>query len=194
MDNFWKCVNNYSSISEEAKEAWQQLLQVKTIQKNEYFLTEGTIPKQIAFINKGLLSYYYTSSEGDVVIKKFFPENTFVASTSALLSQQPSLFTIQALEDTELLTYNFDSFRTLVERYPDVARFYIHYIERHWIVDKEIGEITLKYQTAKARYLDFKKNNEGLLLRLKQHHIASYLGVTPTQLSRIRAELHNSPE
>lgn len=194
MDNFWKCVNNYSSISEEAKDAWQQLLQVKTILKNEYLLTEGSIPKQISFINKGLLSYYYTSSAGDVVIKKFFPENTFVASTSALISHQPSLFTIQALEDTELLSYSFDGFRSLVERYPDIARFYIHYMERHWIVDKEIGEITLKYQTAKARYLHFKKTNEALLLRLKQHHIASYLGVTPTQLSRIRAELLNAAE
>lgn len=189
MDSFWQYINTYAPISEESQAVWQQLLQVKTIPKHDYFETEGTIPKRVAFVKKGLFSYFYTAPDGNTVIKRFFPENTLVASTSAFLLQEPSLFTIQALEETEIITYGFEGFRDLTERHPDIARFYIRYMEKHWIIEKEIGEITLKYQTAKQRYLDFKEKNESLYHRLKLHHIASYLGITPTQLSRIRAEL-----
>lgn len=189
MELFWQYVNSYTIISDPAREAWQQLLQKKIIPKNEYFLMEGSIPKRIAFLKSGLFSYYYTDKDGARVIKKFFPERKLVASTSAMLLQQPSLFTIQALEETEIISYSFEGFRELTLQYSDIARFYIHYMEQHWIIEKEIGEITLKYQTARERYLDFMENNPSLLNRLKQHHMASYLGITPTQLSRIRAEL-----
>ncbi|SHF84182.1 Crp/Fnr family transcriptional regulator [Pedobacter caeni] len=189
MEAFWQYIKTYTAISDAAQRAWQQLLQEKTIAKNEYFLMEGSIPKRIAYVKKGLFSYYYTDKDGATVIKKFFPEQTLVASTSAMLLQQASLFTIQALEETEIISYSFEGFRELTLQYPDIARFYIHYMEQHWIIEKEIGEITLKYQTAKQRYLDFRENNLKLFNRLKQHHMASYLGVTPTQLSRIRAEL-----
>lgn len=189
MEAFWLYIKNYTAISEAARNAWQQLLQEKTFKKGAYFLMEGSIPKRVAFVKKGLFSYYYTDKEGATVIKKFFPEQTLVASTSAMLLQQASLFTIQALEDTEIISYGFEEFRELTIQYPDIARFYIHYMEQHWIIEKEIGEISLKYQTAKQRYLDFKEKNAALFTRLKQHHMASYLGITPTQLSRIRAEL-----
>lgn len=189
MEAFWQYIKSYTSISEAAQNAWQQLLQEKTIKKGEYFLMEGSIPKKVAFVGKGLFSYYYTDEDGATVIKKFFPERTLVASTSAMLLQQPSLFTIQALEETEIISYGFEGFRELTLEYPDIARFYIQYMEQHWVIEKEIGEISLKYQTAKQRYLDFKENNAALFARLKQHHMASYLGVTPTQLSRIRAGL-----
>lgn len=189
MEAFWQYIKTYTAISDVAQRAWQQLLQEKTISKNEYFLMEGSIPKRIAYVKKGLFSYYYTDKDGATVIKKFFPEQTLVASTSAMLLQQASLFTIQALEETEIISYSFEGFRELTLQYPDIARFYIHYMEQHWIIEKEIGEITLKYQTAKQRYLDFREKNLKLFNRLKQHHMASYLGVTPTQLSRIRAEL-----
>lgn len=189
MEAFLQYIKSYTPISEAAQNAWQKLLQEKTIKKGEHFLIEGGIPKRVAFVKKGLFSYYYTDKDGAKVIKKFFPENTLVASTSAMLLQQASLFTIQALEETDIISYSFEGFRELTIDYPDIARFYIRYMERHWIIEKEIGEISLKYQTAKQRYLDFTENNEALFARLKQHHIASYLGVTPTQLSRIRAEL-----
>lgn len=189
MEAFWQHINRYTTISEAAQLAWQQALQVKTIDKHDFLLIEGTVPKKISYIKRGLLSYYYTADNGDVVIKKFFPENTLVASTSALIAGQPSLFTIQALEETELISYSFEKFRQLTEIFPDVAQFYIRYMEQHWIIEKEINEIILKYQTAKQRYQAFKESNPQLIDRLKLHHIASYLGITPTQLSRIRAEL-----
>lgn len=189
MEEFWKFINQYSAISTAAKDAWQQLLKTKKLVRHEYLLMEGNTPKQVSFVKKGLLSYFYTNTDGATIIKKFFPEQTLVASTSALLLQQPSRFSIQALEETEIISYSFEQFRSLSQEFSDISRFYIHYLEKHWVIEKEIGEISLKYETAGQRYAEFKQNHPELLRRLKLHHIASYLGITPTQLSRIRAEL-----
>lgn len=73
--------------------------------------------------------------------------------------------------------------------YPDMAALYIRYLEIHWVVEKEPLEISLRYDTAKSRYTAFLQQFPALEHRLKQHEVASYLGITPTQLSRIRAEL-----
>ncbi|WP_316745780.1 Crp/Fnr family transcriptional regulator [Pedobacter gandavensis] len=189
MEEFWKYINSYTPISTAAKEAWQQLLSTQKLARQEYLLMEGSIPKRVSFVQKGLLSYFYTDKEGATVIKKFFPEQTLVASTSAMLLKEPGKFTIQALEPTEIISYPFEGFRLLTIAFPDIARFYIHYLEQHWVIEKEIGEISLKHETAGLRYAEFKQSHPLLLQRLKLHHIASYLGITPTQLSRIRAEL-----
>lgn len=189
MDTFIKEINKYAPLSQECTDALLKILRPKSIAKNEYYLREGVIPKTICFIKKGLLSYFFTADNGDIVIKRFFTEHSFVSSTSALIRKAPGLFNIYALEDTEILEYDATAFSDLVNKFPDLAMFYIRYMEKNWIVDKEEAEITLKYQTAKQRYLKFINDNPDLIRRLKQYHIASYLGVTPTQLARIKKEL-----
>lgn len=189
MTGFWEFINLYSSISEESKEAWSLLLKTSEVAKGNHLLEQGTIPKDIAFIKKGLLSYYHLNEKGEKIIKRFFAENSLVASTSALLKKEPGFFSIEALEDTELISYSLSDFRELTRKYNDIANFYITYLERHWVIEKEFSEITLKSETAKQRYLEFEYNYPDLISRLKLHQIASYLAITPTQLSRIRAEL-----
>ena len=89
------------------------------------------------------------------------------------------------IEHTTVFEYDFFEFKKLTQVYSDVANFYINYMELHWIIEKESLEISLRHDTAKMRYEDFLKNYPHLVKRLKKHHIASYLGITPTQLSRI---------
>jgi len=102
-----------------------------------------------------------------------------------MLSNTPNIFTITALENTTVLEYDFLEFRKLALTHIDIAAFYIAYMELHWIIEKEPLEISLRYDTANKRYDDFLKKYPNLVKRLKKHHIASYLGITPTQLSRI---------
>jgi CRP-like cAMP-binding protein len=189
MQHFWDSANRYGTLSAESRDAWASILQKKTFARNEYFVKEGQVPKTVGFVVKGLFSQYFTADNGDVIIKRFFPEEYFTASISALLTASASNFTIKALEPTIVLEYDFASFKELTRRYSDMAALYIRYMELHWIIEKEPLEISLRYETAKSRYVDFLKQFPALEPRLKQHEIASYLGVTPTQLSRIRAEL-----
>lgn len=120
-----------------------------------------------------------------MVIKYFFPEERIAGSVSAALLQKPSDFAITALEDTQVLEYNFDQFRKLAQEHNDIAQFYIRYMEKHWIIEKEPYEVSFRNETAAIRFKDFMDKYPNLTGRLKKHQIAAYLGITPTQLSRI---------
>jgi CRP-like cAMP-binding protein len=189
MDQFWTKVETYSKLSSESKKAWQDIIKRRIFEKDEFFVLEGDEATKIAFVIKGLFSQFHTTKDGDTVIKRFFFENFFVASASSMLTGTPSLFSIKAIERSEVLEYEFKAFRKLTERYPDIAQFYMRYMEVHWIIEKEPLEISLRYDTAKKKYAHFLQQYPSLESRLKQHEVAAYFGITPTQLSRIRAEL-----
>ncbi|MCW3466057.1 Crp/Fnr family transcriptional regulator [Chitinophaga nivalis] len=179
----------YYPLSEACQQDLMSLFKYSTIKKDDYLLRMGTVPGYYYFIVKGLFAYYYIAANGDVIIKKFFAENSFVASTSALIEQKPGLFSIVALEDAEYIRFAAKEFRDLFRKHHDLAMFQINYLEKNWIVDKENGEISLKYETAKERYIQFLETYHDIQGRIKLHHIASFLGITPTQLSRIRKDM-----
>ncbi len=183
--SFFQKIRTYHDLSEEAELAWTKLLRPKIYKKTENFINEGQQPRKVAFVIQGLFSQYYTAVNGDLIIKYFFPEGRLAASVSAMLSHTPSLFTITAIEDTTVWEYDFFEFKNLFAAHRDIAAFYINYIELHWIIEKEPLEISFREDTAKTRYDDFLRKYPNLVKRLKKHHIASFLGITPTQLSRI---------
>jgi len=184
-DIFFQKIRTYHSISEQAALAWKSLLQVKKYNKNDNFISLGQHPKKVGFVIKGLFSQNAILEDGSVVIKYFFPEHRFAASLVAMLTNKPSDFYITAIEDTIIIEYDFFEFKKLFHSYPDLALFYIAYNELHWIVEKEPLEIAMRTETSAKRYDDFLKKYPTLVKRLKKHHIASFLGITPTQLSRI---------
>jgi len=185
-EEFFKKVRTYAELSEKSEKAWTQCLRRKHYRKDEHLIKAGDVPTTFAFVVKGLFYQYYIGPDGNMVIKYFFHENRIAASVSATLLGEPSLFTITAIEDSTVLEYEFAAFRELVSRYPDIAAFYICYMERHWIIEKEPGEISLRHDDALKRYRDFINAAPDLHKRLKQHHIAAWLGITPESLSRIR--------
>ncbi|MEC5144269.1 Crp/Fnr family transcriptional regulator [Chitinophaga sp. 212800010-3] len=189
MNEFFSAMEKYTALSAETKVVMQSHLHLKKIKKQELYLAQGVVPQKIAYICKGLLSYYTIHESGDTIIKRFFQENSFVASTSALIKKTRGLFAIEALENTIVLEFSFHSFKALMHQHTDLAFFWINYLEENWVAGKEEQEITLKYLTAKERYLDLIRHSPELVKRLKQHHIAAFLGVTPTQLSRIRKDI-----
>lgn len=182
---FFDKIQSYTKLSDESRSAWELILVKKIYPKGENFVTEGQSPKKVGFVVKGLFSQYHISEKGEVIIKAFFPEQRLAASVSAMLSRKPSLFTITALEDTTVMEYDFYEFKKLSQKFMDIAAFYITYMELHWIIEKEPFEVSLRYDTATKRYEDFLQKYPNLITRLKKHHIASYLGITPAQLSRI---------
>ncbi|HLP55094.1 MAG TPA: Crp/Fnr family transcriptional regulator [Fluviicola sp.] len=183
--NLFQKIRSYTNLSPAAEDAWRNLLVEKTYQKGENFVRIGQTPKKVAFVVKGLFSQYYINEKGETIIKYFFPEGRIAGSMPAILTQTESLFDITALEETTVLEYDFNEFKKLVANFDDVATFYIRYLEQHWVIDKEPYEVSLRSDSAKVRYADFLRKYPDLVNRLKKHQIAAYLGITPTQLSRI---------
>jgi CRP-like cAMP-binding protein len=184
-EKLFRQVGTYTDLSQSSTASWQRLLRPEFYKKGERFIELGQIPVKVGFVVEGLFSQDYISESGDATIKYFFPEGRFAASVGAMLTRSPSAFSVVALEDSKVLSYNFAEFKNLTERHCDIAAFYIRYMERHWIVEKEPLEISFRYDTAQKRYENFLQAFPGLIARLKKHQIASYLGITPTQLSRL---------
>ncbi len=186
---FFANIRTYAELSNESENAWASLLRARHYRKDDIFIQGGDVPNRYAFVVEGLLCQHYVGRDGDLIIKYFFPENRIAASVSATLLREPSLFTITAIEDSHVLEYDFAAFKALVHAYPDIAAFYIGYMERHWIIEKEPLEIAFRHDDAMQRYLDFIRKEPDLHRRLKQHHIAAWLGITPESLSRLRRKI-----
>ncbi|MFC7348762.1 Crp/Fnr family transcriptional regulator [Chryseobacterium zhengzhouense] len=189
MDELINQINIYHHLSIKTTAALREIFSVKFFKKNEIILRSGDVARYYYFVKSGLLGYYTIDENGNIIYKLFFEENSFCASTSSIIQQSPSAFSIVALEDSEVIVYSANAFRKLVAEHHDLALFQIAYLEKNWVVKKEPLEINLKSESAKQRYIELYENQK-LFYRLKQHQIASYLGITPTQLSRIRKELN----
>ena len=183
--DIFRTVREYAQLSDASEILWRKLLRAESYRQREHIITLGSIPTRVGFVVNGLFSQNYVSETGTDTIKYFFPEGRFAASVSAMLNKSPSAFSVIALEDSKVLSYDFWEFRKLTESRSDIAAFYMRYMERHWIIEKEPLEVSFRYDTALTRYRRFLEANPGLSSRLKKHQIASYLGITPTQLSRL---------
>ena len=184
-DIFFQKIKSYTDLTAESEKAWLDILKEKAYNKGDYFIQIGQVPRKFGFVCKGLFSQYYITDKGDTVIKYFFPEGRIAGSVPATLTKKESLFTIEAIEQSTVLEYDFNEFKRLVAAYRDVAEFYIRYMEQHWVIEKEPLEVVLRTDTAARRYNDFLLKYPTVVKRLKKHHIAAYLGITPTQLSRV---------
>ncbi|MGE8511770.1 MAG: Crp/Fnr family transcriptional regulator [Chryseobacterium culicis] len=186
---FVKHINQYYLLSEETIQDLLDICTEEYYHKNDLLLESGSMARYYYFIKSGLIGYYTVDEQGNNIYKIFFEENSFVASTAAIIKNVPSDFNIIALEDCAVIQYPAKQYRELLEKHHDLALFHMYYLEKNWVVKKEPLEVSLKYETAKKRYLQLLEN-QSLYNRLKQHHIASFLGITPTQLSRIRKDLN----
>lgn len=182
-------MESYAPIKNTSWEALEAILQFKTIEKGALLLRHGQIARNLHFIAKGALRAYFTDLEGDFYNKNIFLENDLACSTVSLLQNAPSNFTIEALEDCLLLNIDYVHYRRLIDEYSDFKNYYIAYLEQHWIIQKEQREVSIVMENATERYLKLLQTHPNIDQRIEQRHLSSHLGITPTQLSRIRKKL-----
>ncbi len=169
--------------------SWQEfkkILHKKSFSKGAVILEAGKTPKNLYFILEGAIIIYYESNNGTVYTKNILFENEFPAATAALIQNKPSHLTIEAVEDATLIAFNYKKFKNLVRFNSDINNIYINYIEKYWIVRKEKIQLSLATEQADVRYKELLELYPAIEQRIPLYHLASYLGITPTQLSRIR--------
>lgn len=189
-------MNDYVRLGENTWNEFRALCSVRSIQKNAALLQIGEVPRSFFFVYKGLFRAF-SIGENDAakeVNKTFFQEGRFPASIAALLTSDESRFCIQALEDSIVVEVDHTRYRRLLQNSEELKLYHIAYLERHWVLEKEPQEISFLEDDAKVRYLRFIEDYPDLLERIPLHHIASRIGITPTQLSRIRKELNENSQ
>ncbi|MEP6806429.1 MAG: Crp/Fnr family transcriptional regulator [Flavobacterium sp.] len=180
---------SYAPISLDSWKLIENIVEIKSIKKGDLLLIHGQIAKEIHFIIQGVLRAFITDSEGNIYNKNIFLEDDFAGSTVSLIQQTPSDFAIEALEDSILININYKKYRELIFQNNDLKGFYIAYLERNWVIEKEQREISIVMENATERYLHLLSKHPDIQERIPLLHIASHLGITPTQLSRIRKSL-----
>ncbi|MDQ1166314.1 Crp/Fnr family transcriptional regulator [Flavobacterium sp. SORGH_AS_0622] len=189
LNNLKQTIESYYPLSENSWQLIEGIAAFQTLKKGETLLQNGEIAKNLHFIAKGVLRAFITDQQGNFYNKNLFLENYFAGSKVSLMLQSPSNFTIEALEDSIIINLNYKKYISLINKNDDLKNFYIAHLEKNWIIDKEQREVALVMQNATERYVNLLQKHPSIADRVPLLHIASHLGITPTQLSRIRKSL-----
>lgn len=189
-EQFRKRLRTYAPVTDDSFAKLLPILRFRPVKKGEFILRNGQTAQDFHFVCEGLLASLFVNKEGNTHIKNFFTEGNFAGSKVSLLRSLPSSFSIQSFEAGVIIEFDYKKYRQLIYECEDLKNFYIAYLEKNWVIDNEKRQIAFATQTAKERYVAFLEAYPSLDARVLQHRIASYLGITPTQLSRIRKELH----
>lgn len=181
-------IDEYYHLSDAAFQRLADLAQIREIAKNEILLSIGQVSKHVYYIHQGALIAFFMDEAGNTYNKNIFLEDCFAGSTVSALLKEPSGFTLQAIEDTTLLSFNYQRYKELIDANDEIKNFYIAYLEKSWVIEKEQREISIVMETAAVRYQRLLSEYPNIDRRIPLQHIASNLGITPTQLSRIRKE------
>lgn len=163
-------------------------LKVRVYNKGELLQQEGKFYKHMYFVGRGLLRSYTTDSSGKEHIIQFAPENWWSGDLNSMYFNDPSLFFIDAVEESEVVAIDEGFYKRAKKICPGFGNFHEHLLfnsMRH--MQKRIN--LLLAATAEERYLDFMAIYPNIALRVPQLMIASYLGITPESLSRLRKAL-----
>ena len=174
-------------INESLKGAIEKCKSLKA-GKGNFLLRQGEVCRQSFYVENGLLRYYSIDDKGKEHILQFAPETWFVTDRESAYFHQPSNYFIQALEDSRVILLDENFITELAQKNKSFLEFnnrLLHNHIRH--LQKRINQ--LLSATAEERYLDFIKIYPDLLLRVPQSMVASYLGITPESLSRVRKDL-----
>ena len=182
----------YGTIPDNEWNKLMNMVRLVRLGKCQYFVKIGDVPDKLGFISSGIFRIFFITEQGDEKILAFRTENQFLSAFSQFLQGQPSWCGIQALAESLLLCINLEEYNQLVSEHSCWNTLSRKYLENLFI-EKEKREREFLSEDATARYLSFKHNNPGLEEQISQYHIASYLGITPVALSRIRKNLKKMP-
>lgn len=161
---------------------------VKKVKKDQFLLHEKEICKHAFFVEQGLLRQFSLDKKGKEHIIAFAPENWFVTDRESVFFNQPSAYFIQALEDCQVVMIEESFVQLLSKKFPEFTEFNNRLLHNH--IRHLQKRITLLLSaSAEDRYLQFVAMYPDILLRIPQTMVASYLGITPESLSRVRREL-----
>lgn len=188
FDLYFQNFNSKVTIEESDKELIKTHLSIKKLKRKQFLLQEGDVCRTIAFVEKGMLRSFSVDEDGTERIMQFAPEGWFIADLYSFLTGEPATYNIEALEDAELAVMSKESHEDLLKKCPKYETFHRELITSAYIaLQKRLSSI-ISF-TVEERYEAFMVQYPHIAQRVPQHMIASYMGLTPETLSRVRKRI-----
>lgn len=189
-EQYYKGMKNIYNVTDDMIEDFYGIMTYREIKAGDYFVRAGDHPKTMAYIVDGTFRLFYVDEEGHDYTKGFSRTGWFSVSYSALLENRESYFSIEAVRDSKILEFSYKGINDLAEKDMRWYPFILRLVDAVYVM-KEKREKAFLLDDATTRYEDFLTEYPNLLPELKQYHVASYLGITPETLSRIRKQKEN---
>jgi CRP-like cAMP-binding protein len=187
-EHFFEHFNKKVPLEQGEEELVKLYLRPKKIRKKQYLLQEGDICKAYAFVEKGTMRQYSIDENGNERIIQFAVEGWTISDLYSFLTGEQATYNIDALEDSELVLIDKSAHEELLQKLPKFEKYSRLQITGAYIaMQRRITAITSL--SLEERYLEFNKLYPSIVQRVPQHMIASYMGLTPETLSRVRKKL-----
>jgi len=190
-EDLFRSLSKYADIPLDEQRKLGSKLRSQHLDKNGYFIRQGDQPGRVAFITSGLFRVYCIDESGNDKTLAFRDQGRFLAAYSPFLQKKDVWYSIQALTDAEFIYFELDDLIALMQQHPCWEILEKNYIIELFI-EKEDRERSFLLEDAATRYTNFCKNNPDIEKNVSQFYIASYLGISPVSLSRIRTNLKKS--
>ncbi|MVN90321.1 Crp/Fnr family transcriptional regulator [Mucilaginibacter aquatilis] len=176
------------TLNEQEKALMQNYFVPKRLRKRQYLLQEGNVCRNLAFVSKGLLRTYNVDDKGDEHMSIFGWEGWWISDFNSFLTGVPAVFNIDAIEDSEVLLLSRENYEAITLAIPMMDR-YFRILYQNSLVTKERRLMSSVTDTAEEKFLRLSQSNPDMIERIPQNLIASYLGIAPETLSRIRKNI-----
>lgn len=188
MENYKKHLQSIINFSDENWEIIEKTLVEKQVKKNEFIMVPGEYSEDYYFVESGVIRSYTIDENGKEHVLQFGTENWIVSDRNSSFCKQQSKFYIQAIEDSKVILLNEKLTNLISSLNPDYLAAQNKLVQNHVRSLQDRINLLLG-ATAKTRYLEFMRLYPNQLNRIPQWMIASYLGITPESLSRVRKEI-----
>jgi len=175
-------------LSDSEKEICKSLFSPKKLRRRQYILQQDDICKNLIFVEKGILRSYSIDTKGNEHILQFAPEGWWISDVYSFLTGEAAVYNIEAIEDSELLLISKSSLDELYERVPKFERYFRLLSQANMVATHRRLTASLS-DSADEKYLRLLSAYPNIVARVPQHMIASYLGITPETLSRVRKRI-----
>jgi CRP-like cAMP-binding protein len=177
----------FIQLDEKEQDYFLSLLQEKKLLRKEFLLHENSICEHSAFVLSGCLRAYSVDENGVEHILQFAPQNWWITDMFSILSGKPAQLNIDALEDSEALILSRSNQELLYEKVPKFERYFRILIQNSTVASRQRVLDNLEL-SAKERFAKFCNSYPSLINSIPQKQIASYIGVTPEFMSKMKAE------
>ena len=188
FEELFNTINQKVNLTKDEEEQCKTFFTFKKIKKKQYLVQQEDVCKYSAFISKGLLRSGFTDDKGYEHILQFATEGWWISDLYSFFTGEPSVYFIDAVEDSELLLQTKETNEEMLVKVPKMER-YFRLLTQNALIALQRRLVGSLSQSAEEKYVNLLETHPQIIQRVPQHMIASFIGVTPETLSRIRKQM-----